>query len=134
MMMIRWGIVLLFAGAAAFADESADTGAAAEKVLSSAPADTVIRTDSVNTVDTVSTASEEESAVQERTTVADTVKPPVNKKSSAPVAGSQQSESSVKKIKLRKKSYNYRQQITLAIGMMAFIAVIMFTDQSLNPE
>ena len=42
--------------------------------------------------------------------------------------------SSVKKIKLRKRKYNYRQQVILAVGMMAFIAIMMTTAQSLNPN
>lgn len=44
------------------------------------------------------------------------------------------SATSVKKIKLRKRDYNYRQQVLLAIGMMAFIAIMMTTAQSLNPK
>ena len=42
--------------------------------------------------------------------------------------------SSVKKIKLRKRQYNYKQQIRLAVGMMAFIAVMMMTAQNFNPK
>jgi hypothetical protein len=42
--------------------------------------------------------------------------------------------SSVKKIKLRKREYNYKQQVRLAVGMMAFIAFVMFTAQNLNPK
>lgn len=42
--------------------------------------------------------------------------------------------SSVKKIKLRKRKFNYRQQVVLAVGMMAFIAIMMTTAQSLNPK
>ena len=40
----------------------------------------------------------------------------------------------VKKIKLRKRDYNYKQQIRLAVGMMAFIAITMMTAQNLNPK
>jgi hypothetical protein len=40
----------------------------------------------------------------------------------------------VRKIKLRKREYNYRQQIGLAVGMMAFIAIMMTTAQTLNPK
>jgi hypothetical protein len=40
----------------------------------------------------------------------------------------------VRKIKLRKREYNYRQQIGLALGMMAFIAIMMTTAQTLNPK
>ena len=41
---------------------------------------------------------------------------------------------SVEKIKLRKRHFNYRQQVGLAVGMMAFIVVMMTTAQSLNPK
>lgn len=40
----------------------------------------------------------------------------------------------IRKIKLRKREYNYRQQIGLAVGMMAFIAIMMTTAQTLNPK
>jgi hypothetical protein len=44
-----------------------------------------------------------------------------------------QSES-VKKIPLTRRSYDYRRQVILAVGMMAFIAIVMTTSQSLNPK
>jgi hypothetical protein len=43
-------------------------------------------------------------------------------------------QSNVRKIKLVKRNYNYRQQIWLAIGMMAFVALMMTTAQTLNPK
>ncbi|MBN1307405.1 MAG: hypothetical protein JXA18_05775 [Chitinispirillaceae bacterium] len=42
--------------------------------------------------------------------------------------------SSARKISLIKRQYNYRQQIILAIGMMAFVAIIMTSAQSWNPK
>jgi hypothetical protein len=41
---------------------------------------------------------------------------------------------SMRKIKLIKREYNYRQQVVLAVGMMAFIAIMMSTAQSWNPK
>ena len=43
-------------------------------------------------------------------------------------------QASARKIKLIKREYNYRQQVLLAIGMMAFIAIMMTTAQSYNPK
>lgn len=43
-------------------------------------------------------------------------------------------KSGVKKISLIKRNYRYRQQVFLATGMMAFVAVMMLTSQSWNPE
>jgi|GEM_PF-3589951 len=43
-------------------------------------------------------------------------------------------KSGVKKLSLIKRSYRYRQQVLLATGMMAFVALMMLTSQSWNPE
>jgi len=43
-------------------------------------------------------------------------------------------QQSVKKIKLIKRDYNYHREFALAIGMMAFIAVIMASSQNWNPN
>jgi len=43
-------------------------------------------------------------------------------------------EKGVRKIKLIKREYNYRQQMTLAIGMMSFIAIMMASSQNWNPK
>jgi hypothetical protein len=37
------------------------------------------------------------------------------------------------KIKIIKKEFDYSTSVKLALGMMAFIAVILFTSQSWNP-
>jgi hypothetical protein len=39
-----------------------------------------------------------------------------------------------KKLKLVQRGYSYRQQIGLAVGMMAFVAVIFTTSQNWNPD
>jgi hypothetical protein len=43
-------------------------------------------------------------------------------------------KSSIRKIHLTKREYNYKQQVILALSMMAFIAVIMTSAQSWNPK
>lgn len=43
-------------------------------------------------------------------------------------------KSGIKKIKLIKREYNYGQQLRLAIGMMAFLAVVMMSSQNWNPK
>jgi hypothetical protein len=41
---------------------------------------------------------------------------------------------SARKIKLVKREYDHRQQVVLAVGMMAFILIMMTTAQSWNPK
>ncbi len=43
-------------------------------------------------------------------------------------------KSSIRKIHLTKREYNYKQQVILALSMMAFVAVIMTSAQSWNPK
>ena len=43
------------------------------------------------------------------------------------------SDTTQKKVKLIQKTYDHKQQVKLGIGMMAFIAIIFYTVQSLNP-
>ena len=45
----------------------------------------------------------------------------------------QSSQLQAQKIKIIKKEIDYATSIKLALGMMAFIAVILFTTQSWNP-
>ncbi len=37
-------------------------------------------------------------------------------------------------VPLIKRSFNYKQQVILALGMMAFVAIIMTTSQNWNPR
>jgi hypothetical protein len=41
---------------------------------------------------------------------------------------------STRKIALTKRHFNYKQQVILAVGMMALIALIMNTTQLMNPK
>lgn len=52
----------------------------------------------------------------------------------ASTSSKKEDQTTVRKIKLVKRKYNYRQQIGLAVGMMAFIAIVMTTAQTLNPK
>lgn len=38
------------------------------------------------------------------------------------------------KLKIIRRTYNYRRQLGLALGMMAFVAVIFTTTQNWNPD
>ena len=40
----------------------------------------------------------------------------------------------IEKIKVVRRKFKYREQIGVALGMMAFIAIILTTVQSWNPE
>jgi hypothetical protein len=51
-----------------------------------------------------------------------------------PAVAAPADRASTRKIKLVKREYNHRQQIILAVGMMAFIAIMMTTAQSMNPK
>lgn len=41
---------------------------------------------------------------------------------------------STRKIPLIKRQFNYKQQVILALGMMAFVAIFMTTSQTWNPK
>jgi hypothetical protein len=45
-----------------------------------------------------------------------------------------QSKKGTQKLKLVRRGYNYREQLGLAMGMMAFVAVIILTSQNWNPD
>ena len=59
---------------------------------------------------------------------ADTVQPPPDTTSFA------QADTGPKKLKIIRRAYNYREQLGLALGMMAFVLVIFTTAQNWNPE
>ena len=40
----------------------------------------------------------------------------------------------IEKIKVVRRKFNYREQVGVALGMMAFIAIILSSVQSWNPE
>jgi len=52
----------------------------------------------------------------------------------AAVADYVQSARGPKKPKIIRRNYNYREQLGLALGMMAFVAVIFTTVQNWNPD
>ncbi len=39
-----------------------------------------------------------------------------------------------RKIKVQRKRYNFRNQVGSAVGMMIFVAIILFTVQNWNPD
>lgn len=43
-------------------------------------------------------------------------------------------EEGVQRLKIRRRDYDYRKQLGYALGMMAFIALILTSSQSLNPD
>ncbi|MBN1576954.1 MAG: hypothetical protein JW913_10405 [Chitinispirillaceae bacterium] len=61
-------------------------------------------------------------------------RPAVSEKTTVQSETEASTKSSIRKIPLTKRRYNYRQQIVLAIGMMAFIAIIMTSAQTWNPK
>ncbi|MBD3319886.1 MAG: hypothetical protein GF350_02205 [Chitinivibrionales bacterium] len=39
-----------------------------------------------------------------------------------------------KKLKIVKREFNFKEQVGLAVGMMAFILIVMTTEQAWNPK
>ena len=58
----------------------------------------------------------------------------VQKNAPAPQPPQAPPRASTRKIRLTKRHFNYKQQVILAVGMMAFIALMMTTAQSWNPK
>ncbi|MBD3345538.1 MAG: hypothetical protein GF401_10790 [Chitinivibrionales bacterium] len=46
----------------------------------------------------------------------------------------QQDTSHTKKLKIVKREFNFKEQVGLAVGMMAFILAVMTTSQAWNPK
>ena len=55
-------------------------------------------------------------------------------KKATPLQPPPPARTSTRKIPLTKRQFNYRQQVILAVGMMAFVALMMTTAQSWNPK
>ena len=135
-MLFRTVLVTLFLSAPIFSAETGSDSLTPDTVTVSTERDSMVPdslVEQTDSMDTTAVASEP-----------DSLHPAATGSSGSGTTGEKQAQvpekkdvaatQAIRKIKLRKREYNYRQQIGLAVGMMAFIAIMMTTAQTLNPK